>query len=44
MKTTSHDMFQSIRKPTAPPSSIMKNRKDKRVKKFDYKKELEHYK
>ena len=36
--------YDSIRKPIAPPSSVMKDKKEKRVKKFDYQKELLNYK
>ena len=42
-KSLNAEIFDSIRKPMAPASTVMKNKKDKRKKKFDYKKELEKY-
>lgn len=37
------EIFESIRKPMAPASTVMVDKKEKRKKKFDYKKELEKY-
>lgn len=42
-KQISKIIFEKIRKPIAPVSIIFKDKKDKRVKNFDYKKELEKY-
>lgn len=37
------EIFNSIRKPAVPVGGAMKNKQDKRVKKFDYRKELDRY-
>lgn len=41
MKTTTKQIYDRIRKPIAKPSIIMKSRAEKRIKRFDYRNELE---
>lgn len=40
---SSLEIFNSIRKPAVPVGGAMKNKQEKRVKKFDYRKELDIY-
>lgn len=42
-KELSLKIFNSIRKEIPPPTVWYKNKKDKRIHKFDYKKQLDEY-